>query len=550
MTRLKSGAILLAVALLWPVAPTAAGEDPLEALMAGEFALQTGDLDAAAARFLAAARASDDPAMAERAAHVAVAAGDDARLAAAFSRWRALDPDAPGLHALSARHHLQRGRAEPALRALVELLDARGVDAVGTVLQALASAPQPTVAAQVLEGLLDRDALPPELQSWMAFGGLAQRLGDPALMERIVAATVERFPDEPRAWLLQAAQLRNLGRAEEAFEAIGRALEAAPEDTGLRTAAAGELERLGRGSDAARVLAEGPQDDALFATRAAYLARAGDREGLSALAAELELALDGGEARPAARLLLGQVSEYLGRFEQALGWYRSIPPGAGRARASLREARVLASMTRIDDAIGVLRELQLVESVDGESVRDAYLFEAELLQRDGRPVEALSAYGRGLDIFEDDPALLYARALAWAQADRVRAAEDDLRRLLAIEPDSPAVLNALGYTLADRTDRHEEALGYIRRALALDPDNPAIIDSMGWVLYRLGRHDEALEHLERAWRLLPDPEVGAHLGEVLWVVGERARARDIWEAARALDPDNPALLRALETFLP
>jgi Flp pilus assembly protein TadD len=136
--------------------------------------------------------------------------------------------------------------------------------------------------------------------------------------------------------------------------------------------------------------------------------------------------------------------------------------------------------------------------------------------------------------------------LAWERKDDVPRAEADLRKILVAEPESVAALNALGYTLADRTHRYQEALELIERARVAEPDNSAIIDSYGWVLYRLGRNEEALVQLRRAWSLTKDPEVAAHVGEVLWVTGQKEEARRFFDEARKLDPDNRALLRAIE----
>jgi len=155
---------------------------------------------------------------------------------------------------------------------------------------------------------------------------------------------------------------------------------------------------------------------------------------------------------------------------------------------------------------------------------------------------------RGLAAWPDDSALLYARALAWERGDDIPRAEADLRKILVAEPENVAALNALGYTLADRTERHQEALELIDRARVAEPDNAAIVDSYGWVLYRLGRNEEALVQLRRAWSLNRDPEIAAHVGEVLWVLGRRDEARHFFEEARKLDPDNRALLRAMEAL--
>jgi len=140
---------------------------------------------------------------------------------------------------------------------------------------------------------------------------------------------------------------------------------------------------------------------------------------------------------------------------------------------------------------------------------------------------------------------LYARSLSWEQRDDIARAEADLRKVLVAEPDNVAALNALGYTLADRTTRYDEALQLIDRARVAEPDNAAIIDSYGWVLYRLGRKDEALVELRRAFSLQKDPEIAAHLGEVLWVTGNKDEARRYFDEARKLDPDNRSLQRAL-----
>jgi tetratricopeptide (TPR) repeat protein len=128
--------------------------------------------------------------------------------------------------------------------------------------------------------------------------------------------------------------------------------------------------------------------------------------------------------------------------------------------------------------------------------------------------------------------------------------EEDLRAILEREPENAQALNALGYTLADHTDRYEEAHELIERALALNPDDFYILDSMGWVLYRLGRLGEAIEYLKRAREIKDDPEVAAHLGEVLWVMGDKDAARDIWDSALKDTPDDQRLLDVIERLMP
>ena len=125
-------------------------------------------------------------------------------------------------------------------------------------------------------------------------------------------------------------------------------------------------------------------------------------------------------------------------------------------------------------------------------------------------------------------------------------AEKDLRIIISKQPENAAALNALGYTLADQTERYEEAEALIRQAFILRPDDASIVDSMGWISYRLGHLDESEKFLRRAWALDKNPEIAAHLGEVLWVMGKQEAARSIWREGMEVDSENPVLLQTLQ----
>ncbi len=531
-----------------PVAPEASA-DPvvraLEPLLAAEFAVQSGRLDDAARWYLDAARAAQDAELAERATRIALLARDNERAAQALALWREQGGEGVNLLSAEAALALREGDERAARRHMVELLQTPGDDgwrlALGVV---AAGARDPEQAADVLETLVDDGRIPDKLQAWLAFGGLAQRLEQSELAERIVVEVVERFPGVPRVALLRASQLREADRDDEARAVLESVADQGSGDAELRLAIAYEYDALGDLAAASAILSRGPQDDQTYALRAALLARAEDKDALLEL--YQELGRDAGKPDPQRRLLLGQVAEFLDCHEEALDWYGDVPGGPQRWPARLRSASVLHELKRADESFALLDEIQADAAAPDPARRDAYLLEAVLHEKDGNDEATMDAFSRGLAAFPDDLEILYSRALSWERRDDIARAEADLRRILVIEPESVAALNALGYTLADRTDRYQEALELINRARAAEPDNAAIIDSYGWVLYRLGRTEEALGELRRAFALQKDAEIGAHLGEVLWVLGKREEARKYFDQAREIDPDNRALQRALD----
>ena len=467
-----------------------------------------------------------------------------AKAEAALRLWRQRAPDSLALHATTASLALRQGQARKAHRELVRLLKAPDPRAWRYALVALAGGRDPAVIGKVMGQLVDDGAIPGELAAWQEFGRLSLRLEQPRLAARIVDEMVKRFPGEPRVAVLRAGQLHQAGQADAALAMLAQ-VEPRATDPEVRAMLALAYEALGDFGAAARVMAMGPQDTQSYGVRASLLARSEDNETLAGLYRELSAA-DGGKPDPARRMLLGRIAEFLKRPAEAVDWYRGVPAGPERAEARIRMAAALYELGRTDDAYAEAHALQNDAGSDDEARRNAYLLEGELRQRGGSVEGEIEALGRGLAAYPDDGALLYARALAWERQDRIDRAEADLRKVLVADPENVSALNALGYTLADRTHRYQEALELIDRARTAEPDNAAIIDSYGWVLYRLGRKEEALVELRRAWGLMKDPEIGAHIGEVLWVLGRREEAQRYFDESSRLDPENRSLRRTLQ----
>jgi tetratricopeptide (TPR) repeat protein len=206
---------------------------------------------------------------------------------------------------------------------------------------------------------------------------------------------------------------------------------------------------------------------------------------------------------------------------------------------------MLGKLGRLDEARAAARDV-IPRNPQEQALQT--MTEAAILREAGRHQEALEVLEQGLKRQPDHPELLYDFSMAAERLDRLPDAERALRRLIELRPDHAHAFNALGYSLAERNLRLPEARSLIEQALRLAPDDAQIIDSMGWVLFRLQDYPGALMHLRRAYALLPDPEIAAHLGEALWVSGQRDEARQVWRAALAKDPQNP-VLRATVTRL-
>lgn len=248
-----------------------------------------------------------------------------------------------------------------------------------------------------------------------------------------------------------------------------------------------------------------------------------------------------------ARFYLGQVAEHGKRNDEALRLYDEVDGGEHRTAALLRGSQILAKQGKIEEARQRLQTARSLLPAEGARLQIA---EAQLLRDAGRNDDAFAILAAALEIDPDQTELLYETALAAEQLGRIDVAERHLRRLIALKPESSQGYNALGYSLADRGTRLDEAQQLIDKALSFAPDDPFILDSKGWVLFRTGRHADALESLRRAYSLRPDPEIAAHIGEVLWAMGKRDEAASVWRDAVKTHPTNAVLGATIKRFVP
>ena len=245
------------------------------------------------------------------------------------------------------------------------------------------------------------------------------------------------------------------------------------------------------------------------------------------------------------RFTLGQLAEEKKDFPGALKWYSQIESGQQFIPSRLRYAQILSKQGKLSEARDFLRKVNA-----GEQQTQMLIAEAQLLREANQNAEAFKILNQALESQPDQPDLLYDHALTAEKLERYDILEANLIKLIGIRPDNAHAYNALGYSFAERNVRLEEARKLIEKAMLLAPEDLFIVDSLGWTFYRMGDYPRAIENLRRAWNGRPDGEIGAHLGEVLWVSGDRAGAERIWQEAVKNSPDNEALQKTIKRFKP
>lgn len=247
------------------------------------------------------------------------------------------------------------------------------------------------------------------------------------------------------------------------------------------------------------------------------------------------------------RIYLGQIAEERQQWGDALKWYDQVGAGEQYLPARMRVAHVLSRQGKLADA---RRSLQESTASNARERGQLLIAEAQLLREAGHYGDAYKVLDGGLSQHPDQVDLLYESALAAERVGKNDVVERNLRRLIDIKPDHAHAYNALGYSLADRNERLDEALQLIDKALQLAPEDPFILDSKGWVLFRRGDAKAALEVLQKAFGLRADPEIAAHLGEVLWTLGRRDEATKTWSEAIKANPTNEVLVGTVKKFQP
>jgi tetratricopeptide (TPR) repeat protein len=516
----------------------------LYSLLVAEVAGQRQQYDISLANYLEQAKKTQDPAIAERATRIAQYLGSDEYTLEAAKIWVTSDPFAAQAHQVLAQALMKAGDFSTALdhmEAVLELAGASQFDYLALNAQQLNHSDKLNLLAQ-FELLTNKHS--DYAQLWMAQGSLLLQLEDyPAALIALDKALSLRAKYTAAA-LSKARVLHKLGRAEEALTWLDDLHNNMPKHKGigvLRARILIDLKRYSEARAAFQYLAQLFNDDNSIQLSLGLLhMELEEFDEANAILSTLTLR---DQVADEAYFYLARIAELQNDLQRALRNYGQVQQGRQFLPAQLKAAKLLIDL---DSLLAAQDYLNHKRSQFPQYNIELIQLEIELLIKHDQYDSAYQIADDALQEHPDNTNLLYSRGLLAEKMDNLVQLETDLRHIIRLKPNDAEAINALGYTLANKTDRIEEAMILIQQALELSPKNPAIIDSLGWAYYRLGDLDQALKFLQRAFNDFPDHEVAAHLGEVLWQLERNDEAQQIWQQGLDQKPDSPIIKDTLE----
>jgi tetratricopeptide (TPR) repeat protein len=522
--------------------------------LSAEIADQRGNWQAAYVTMLAIAQQTRDPRIARRAAEIALKSNQPSEALAAIRLWRDVAPHSEEAAQYYMSFILLSDNLEEAQPLLQQRLQETPPQTRGPMIlqiqRLLARAKNKAAAFSLLENLVAPYKSLPEARLALAQAAFVQ--GDNARASEEAQAALAANPSSELAALTMAQVLADKN---EAVKSLAGFLKQNPQAREVRLAYARLLVEQKQYEQAQTefkiLLKEQPNDlTALYALGLLATQSKNPNEAekyLTTYLAALEANPDEDRDPTQALLILSQLAEERNDMKAAHKWLDQIDPATRQAyfNAQLKRAQLFARDGDIPAARSLLKGL---DTQGEEEQVQVMMVETQILRSADQTQEALKVMEAGLKRFPDNTDLLYDHAMLAEKLDKLDLMEASLRKVIKLAPKNQHAYNALGYSLAERNLRLKEAYELIDKALALAPEDPFIMDSMGWVQFRLGKLDEAERLLRRAYELRPDPEIAAHLGEVLWVKGQREDAKKFWRDARSKDPKNDTLKNTLMRF--
>ena len=494
-------------------------------------------------------RKTRDPRLARRAAQLAFESGEIGKAVDALKQWQAVEPASiVAAHMLSSLL-LRAGKLDEAQLEFAKVLKAEEAN-VGSVFlqtfQSIASYPDKAAALKLMSNLAQ--PYPQLAEAHWSVAQLAQLAGDNELALNEVKQARNLRPEWSMAVLLEA-QLLHRDAPEQGLEVLRRNLSDYPDAREIRLQYARALlerKQYQQSRDEFRRLAkDNPEGHDMTLAIALISLQLNDFQGAEE---QLKQVLGkGGKERDTAQYYLGQLSEAKKNEDEAISYYRGVKEGEYQFSAQIRIAHLLSKNGKLDEARRYLHEAQ---ATNNQQRVQLLLIEAQLLREANQLPEAFQVLQQGLVKLPNHPDLLYEAGMLADKIGKPAVFEQLMRKLIQVKPDHAHAYNALGYSLLERNQRIPEAVQLVEKALQLAPDDFAIMDSVGWGYYRSGKLDESIKMLRRAFAGNPDPEIATHLGEVLWVRGDKEEAKKIWQDSLKTNPGNALLQDIIKKFMP
>jgi tetratricopeptide (TPR) repeat protein len=525
-------------------------EDVLTRTIMAELAIQRGQNEEALEAYVALAQDTGNLSIIQRAMRLATFLRNSRVALEMGELWLSKEPDSTDARQMMAVQLVFTGRYGDAMDQMAWLLE-RGVDIDFRLI--------PARSANDSNAALILDALIADFQELLQRHPDAQslRLGLAMLYEQnqqiqeaydLVAVLARETNNDAEVVMQEVRLLELLEQGELAQRRLEEALQVNPEHKQLRFLYGRKLiseERYRDAKDQFTLLVEqDPRDFDMVYSLALLCMEVNMFEEARGY---LQRLVANGQKLDDAHYYLGFIDAQENRPDAAIAHYLQVKSGKNFLQALRNLTELMVQAGRYPEAQA---HLQNARFRNADYNIPLLGMEASILIEQQQFADASKLLNSAIGAFPNNIQLLFQRSVLHQEQNDLAAMEADLRQIILLDPNSPVAYNSLGYTLADRTDRYQEAYELIRKAVELAPNDPAIIDSLGWVQFKLGMLDDAQKNLERAYELFPDPEVAAHLGEVYWVRGNRAAANRIWRSALEVQPDSEFVLNAMERLNP
>jgi tetratricopeptide (TPR) repeat protein len=516
--------------------------ETLYSLLTAEIAGSRAHYDLALSNYVQQARETRDPQIAERATMIARYLGNNSVALEMAQLWVKSAPHNKDALTNISMGYMQTGELHEAFEFSRRLMDEGGEPLFHNIAANAASMDDTARSLLLNDFVTQLQSHPEDEQLMVGTGILLQQQGKYDEAMNITHQALKVHPRSIPAAILEANLLHQLKRDQEAITKMANLLEFHPDNTSLRRQYARILAHhdMELAQEQLTILTKQLPDNGDLFLSLGIIAL--ERKDLDTARNAFEALLDRDLHTSTAHHYLARMAEARGDLSEAIIHYLQVENGNDFLPATIS---LLDIFVRQEDFLSAQEHTSRLRLRFPEQSEALYALHGQILVKHHYLLKADAVFSEGLTRFTTSTRLLFARAMLSNQRNRIAAAERDLRQILNQQPDNVAALNSLGYILVDRTQRFAEARELLEKAIRLQPDDAAIMDSMGWLLYRTGQYPEALTYLRNAYATQPNAEIGAHLGEILWVLGDKDEARRVWQESMELAPKDPVIQETL-----